>query len=185
MPFENWIEISLVMLLTLLALGGWIINVLGMPGNWLVVVLGALCLWLRPVDHLSHVAWPPLIVMVAMALLGEILEFVAGALGASQKGGSKRGTALAIVGSIGGAIAGLFFGAAIPIPIVGSLIGSLVLGAIGAFGGAIAGERWAGKDWDASIEVGSAAFWGRLLGTVAKAVCGTVVCGVFLIAIWF
>ncbi len=68
--------------------------------------------------------------------------------------------------------------------LLGPVLVSLLLGASGAFAGALVGERWAGKDWDLSIQIGTAAFWGRLLGTVGKAVCGTIACGVFLSAIW-
>lgn len=178
------LEILLVLLLTLLGLSGWVANILGVPGNWFIVLLAAGGLWLVPPEHRYHVTWWPFLGIVAAASLGELLEFAASALGASRMGGSKRGTLLALGGSIGGAIMGLFFGSLIPVPIVGPVIASLLLGASGAFAGAIAGERWAGKDWDASIQIGGAAFWGRLLGTVAKAVCGTIACGIFLAAIW-
>ncbi len=178
------LELCLAILLTALALTSWGANLLGLPGNWLVTALAAACLWLRPESTITHVAWTALIIILLAALVGELLEFAASALGASRMGGSRRGTALAMVGSIGGAIAGLFFGTLIPIPIVGNLIASLMLGALGAFSGAIVGERWAGKDWDASIQIGNAAFWGRLLGTVAKAVCGTIACAVFVAAVW-
>lgn len=179
------LELTLVIALSLLALGGWGANVLGLPGNWLIVAMAAACFWFRPSELSSHVALVALASILLISLIGEALEFSAGALGASRMGGSKRGTVLAIGGSIAGAICGLFVGTLIPIPIVGNLIASLMLGAAGAFSGAIVGERWAGKDWDSSLQIGNAAFWGRLLGTVAKAVCGTVACGVFLTAIWF
>ncbi len=178
------LELLLILLLTFLALLGWAASVLGMPGNWLIVLLALACFWLSPVGSSSHVAWFSLVAILAAACLGEFLEFVASALGASRKGGSKRGAVLALAGSLAGAIAGLVFGSLIPPPVVGNVVASLLLGASGAFAGAIAGERWAGKDWDASFEIGSAAFWGRLLGTVGKAVCGTIACGIFLAAIW-
>lgn len=178
------LDISLAILLTVLALAGWLLNVLGMPGNWILVALGGACYWFRPESYMTHMALLTLASMIAVAGLGELLEFVASALGAKRQGATTRGTALAILGSVVGAIAGLFFGTAIPIPIVGNVIGSLLLGAAGAFAGAIAGERWAGKDWDTSLQIGSAAFWGRLLGTIGKVVCGTVVCAVFMAAVW-
>ena len=183
--FDNWIELGLALLLTALAISGWVANVLGMPGNWLIAVMAVACWLWRPADLSTHVAWLPLLALVLVAGLGELLEFAASALGVSRMGGSRRGTLLSIVGSVSGAIAGLFVGTLIPIPIVGSLLGSLLLGAAGAFAGAIVGERWIGRDWDSSLQIGGAAFWGRLLGTVGKAVCGTVVCAVFIIAIWF
>lgn len=179
------LDAMLLILLTLLALLGWSANLLGMPGNWLIVLMAVLGLWLSPPENSSHVAWAPFLMILAVASLGEVLEFAASALGASRMGGSRRGTALAIGGSLMGAIVGFFAGTLIPIPLLGNLIGSLLLGAAGAFGGAVAGERWVGKDWDQSLQIGSAAFWGRLLGTVAKAVCGTVALGIYLISIWW
>ena len=178
------LDISVAILITLLALAGCGANVLGLPGNWFIVAMAAGSWWLAPETNRIHVTMLPLMVITLVAALGELLEFAASALGASRMGGSKRGTLLAIGGSICGAIIGLFFGSIIPIPIVGPVIASLLLGAGGAFTGAVAGERWAGKDWDASLQIGNAAFWGRLLGTVGKAVCGTVAAGVFIAVVW-
>lgn len=179
------LDISLAVALTLVALLGWVTNILGLPGNWLIVAIAAGS-WLLASDlQRSHVTLGPVIAIVVAACLGEILEFVAGALGASRMGGSRRGTVLAIGGSIAGAIVGLFMGSLVPIPIIGPVIVSLMFGAGGAFAGAVAGERWAGRDWNGSIQIGNAAFWGRLLGTVGKAVCGTIALLVLLIAIWF
>ncbi len=58
-------------------------------------------------------------VMLGLAMLGEAIEFAAGALGVGKLGGSKRAAALAVVGSLVGAIGGMFVG--LPIPIVGSV----------------------------------------------------------------
>lgn len=180
----HMLDLSIAILFTLLALSGWVANILGLPGNWLIVTLALAGWYLAPESQRSHIALFPMLAILAAALVGELLEFAASALGASRMGGSKRGTVLAIAGSIGGAVAGLFFGSIIPIPIVGPVVVSLLFGACGAFTGAVAGERWVGKDWDASLQIGNAAFWGRLLGTVGKAVCGTIACGVLLLAIW-
>ena len=124
------LDVTIALLLTTLAFAGLLANVLGMPGNWLIVAMAAACLGLAPDDRLSHVGWAPFIAIVLVAAFGELLEFAASALGASRMGGSKRGTVLAIFGSIGGAIAGLFCGTIIPIPIVGPVIGSLLLGGL-------------------------------------------------------
>lgn len=178
------IDLIILLTLTLLALSGWAMNVLGMPGNWLIVALATGLFFLAGEGKSAHVGLLSLCVITGVALLGELLEFAASALGASRLGASKRATALAIVGSIAGAIFGLMAGGIIPIPIIGSLIGSLLLGGLGAAIGAVSGERWAGKSWDDSMQVGHAAFWGKLLGTFGKAVCGTAACAIFLIAIW-
>ena len=94
-----------LILLTLLGLSGWMANILGMPGNWGIVLLSAALWWLAPVESRSHVATAPLLAIGLVAVLGEILEFAASALGASRMGGSRRGTVLAMAGSIAGAIA--------------------------------------------------------------------------------
>ena len=178
------LDLVVLILLSCLGLVGWAGNVLGAPGNWLVVLLASGSYFLASTESTRYVGLTALGLIVGAACVGEILEFAASALGASRVGASKRGTVLSLGGSIVGAIVGLFMGNVIPIPILGAVIGSLLLGASGAFAGAVMGERWAGKQWQDSIEVGNAAFWGRLLGTVGKAVCGTVACGVYLIAIW-
>jgi uncharacterized protein len=177
------IDITITLVLTLVAIGAWGANILGLPGNWVIVACAVGCAWWVPESRSWNLSWYLATGVFAMAVVGEGLEFAASAVGASRLGGSKRGVALSIVGSITGAIVGLFFGSAIPV--VGNVIASLLLGASGAFAGAMLGERWAGKDWNASLEIGGAAFWGRLLGTVGKAVCGTAACGLFLAGLWF
>lgn len=176
------LDVMIALLLSLVALSAWMANVLGLPGNWVIVALAFGCTLAVPDSRFWNLGWGLTVTIMVVAVVGELLEFAASAVGASRLGGSKRGVALSILGSIIGAIAGLFFGSAIPI--VGNVIASLLLGASGAFAGAMLGERWAGKDWNDSIEIGSAAFWGRLLGTVGKAVCGTAACGLFLAGLW-
>lgn len=176
------LDLLAALLLTLIALGAWAANVLGMPGNWVLVGVSVGCAWLVHESHFWQFDWIVVLAILFAAGVGELLEFAAGALGTSRLGGSKRSTALSLVGSIVGAIAGLFLGT--PVPVVGNMIASLLLGGAGAFCGAIIGERWAGKDWETSIQVGNAAFWGRLLGTIGKAVCGTIACVLFLLAVW-
>ncbi len=176
-------DILATLLLTLFAVGAWAANIVGLPGNWVAVVSAVVLAYGVAPDRCWSVAWGMAGTMLVVAIIGELLEFAAGAIGASRLGGSKRGAILALLGSIFGAIAGLFVGT--PIPIIGQVLASLLLGGAGAFGGAVIGERWSGKDWDQSIDIGSAAFWGRLLGTVGKVVCGTIVCGLFLVSLWF
>jgi uncharacterized protein YqgC (DUF456 family) len=176
------LDVAIAILLSLIAIGGWMANILGLPGNWVIVATAIGCAWWVPETRFWNLGWYLAAAILVVALIGEALEFAASAVGASRLGGSKRGVVLSIVGSITGAILGLSVGSVVPI--VGNIIASLLLGATGAFLGAMLGERWAGKDWNASIEIGGAAFWGRLLGTVGKAVCGTAACGLFLAGLW-
>ncbi|GIW98255.1 MAG: hypothetical protein KatS3mg111_1588 [Pirellulaceae bacterium] len=166
---------SLVAVTLVLVLAGWIANLIGVPGNWLIAGVSAACYLVVPPDWRLHVDLWVVLWCVGWAALGELIEFLAGAIGAKRAGGSRRSTVLAVIGSMAGGVIGLLLGGAVPVPIVGSLLGAVLMGGAGAFAGALLGERWAGKDWNASIQVGSAAFWGRLLGTVGKVVCGTAI----------
>ncbi len=170
----QWFEVALMVVLVMTAIGGWVANLIGLPGNWINVAIAVACYFLAPDDSRIFVGLPVVLSAGGFAALGEALEFLAGALGAKRAGGTFRSTALAVVGSMAGGVAGLFVGAVvIPIPGLGSVIGAILLSAAGAFAGAALGERSAGRDWNASIGVGTGAFWGRLFGTAGKVVCGT------------
>jgi len=160
----------------------WIGTILGLPGNWGLVAIAGTLAYFAPTAVHYHVDFTSVFGMLILAIVGEVVEFVAGAAGASQLGGSKRGTMLAIAGSVVGSIAGMFVG--IPVPVVGSLLAALLFGGTGAFAGAVVGERWAGKDWRVSLQIGWGALWGKLLGTVLKTVCGTVMMVLLIVAVW-
>ena len=167
--------LTLVVLFFLVSLAaGWVLTLLSMPGNWLMVAATVLYVALAPVEPNSRLAigWPLVGVLAVLAILGEVVEFVAGAAGVAKAGGSRRGAVLAIAGSLVGAIAGVFIG--VPIPVVGSMIGAVLFACIGAMAGAIVGEQWAGKNSDACLRVGAMAFLGRLIGTVGKILFGSV-----------
>ena len=67
-----------------------------------------------------------------------------------------------------------------PVPILGPLVGAILLAGVGALGGALLGEWWKGRQWEQSWEVGKAAFWGRLFGTFGKILFGSVMVVVIL-----
>jgi uncharacterized protein YqgC (DUF456 family) len=142
-------------------------TVLSLPGNWVMVITAALFAYFAPQQG-PQISWTVVAVLTALALLAELLEFAAGAVGAAKVGGSKRGAILAIIGAMIGAVAGAMAGAAIPIPLIGSMIGAIGGASLGALGGAMLGEAWKGRTLGESWKIGQAAFWGRFLGTVAK-----------------
>jgi uncharacterized protein YqgC (DUF456 family) len=169
------------LLLILVLLIGWMLTVLGGPGNWLMVVAAALYAWLVPTDAALTIGWGVVIALLVLATVGEILEFIAGALGATKGGGSKRGAALAIIGSMVGGVVGVFVG--VPIPVLGPVIAAFLFAGLGAFVGAALGELWKGRSLDQSLDVGKAAFWGRILGTMAKTLVGSVMVVIGAVAI--
>jgi uncharacterized protein YqgC (DUF456 family) len=155
----------------LIVLASWPVQLIGLPGNWLIVITAGLYAWLVPEASRAAISWQAVALLIVLALVGELVEFLAGALGAAKAGASRRGTALAIAGSLVGGIVGLFVG--IPIPVIGSLVSAILFGGIGAMVGAVLGESWKGRDFDTSIQIGKAAFVGRLLGTVGKQIVCT------------
>lgn len=171
----------LAFLLVVCVLAGWVGTLFSLPGNWLIVASAALYAWLGPESE-SRLAIGGWVVagLLVLALLGELIEFAAGAVGAQQAGASKRAAVLSLVGSLIGGIAGAFLG--LPIPVVGSILAAILGAALGAGAGAIGGELWLGRELDDTWQVGLAAFLGRLCGTIGKILVGSVLCAVTLVA---
>jgi uncharacterized protein YqgC (DUF456 family) len=150
----------------------WLLLVaLGLPGNWLMVLSALLVAWWRwdAAPGQPMFGTPVLIVICGLALAGEVAEFIAGAVGSKTAGGSRRGAVGALGGAVVGGIVGTFV---IPIPVLGSLLGTCGGAAIGAWGLELAG----GVSVRRSLQVGVGAGVGRLVGTLAKLGVG--------IAIW-
>jgi uncharacterized protein YqgC (DUF456 family) len=156
----------------------WLLNLVALPGNWLIVGGAALFAWLLPVEDGRGVTWAMVIVLAVLAIVGEIIEFVAGAAGAAKQGASRRAVVLSMAGAILGSIAGVIVGAPIPIPIIGPLVTAILGGAAGAFAGAYLGEAWKGRDEPARTAAGRGAFFGRIWGTVGKFAVGAVMLAV-------
>jgi uncharacterized protein YqgC (DUF456 family) len=176
------LEILLIAFVSVLAVSAWAAGILGLPGNWIMVAL-AIGGWglARPESALA-VGTPVLVSLIVLATLGEVVEFLAGALGVKKLGGSTRSTWFALLGSLVGALAGFVVGSGIPV--IGNIIASVLGSALGALVGTLYAERTEGKAWEHSLQVGSAAFIGRILGTMAKLTLGTAMLIIFLAAIW-
>ncbi len=171
-------DVLLAVLLVLVCIAGWAANLIALPGNWVAVAAVALYAWLAPGDGRGEIGVGAVIAAFLFALGGEIFEFVAGALGASRAGASRRATIFAMIGSMVGAILGAAIG--VPIPVIGSVIAAILFGGLGATAGAMYGEWSNGTVWKESWTIGHAAFWGRTIGTVGKMAAGL---GVVLIAV--
>jgi uncharacterized protein YqgC (DUF456 family) len=157
--------------LTLLNLVWLALTVIGVPGTWLIVLTTALVAWWQWDGalpwHGQYIGGPALITLLVLALLGELIELVAGLLGSKAAGGSRYGATGALIGTFVGGIVGTFW---IPVPVIGSLIGACG----GAMLGALAFELRSGRKWDESVKSGAGAGVGRLAGTLGKVACGVV-----------
>lgn len=162
---------------TLLMFGAsvaWITNFFALPGNWFIVGLAALFAWaVMPINGGAGITWQTVGLLAVIAGGGEVLEMVAGAYGAAKQGASRRGVALALIGTLAGSITGAIIG--FPVPVVGPILGAVAGGAAGAFAGAYLGEMWKHGSSDRSVSVGWGALIGRLLGTVGKLAVGAVI----------
>jgi uncharacterized protein YqgC (DUF456 family) len=160
-------------ILLVVHLGGWCLNLLGLPGLWLIVV-GHLVFGLVTGWNV-YVGWPSFVALLAIAILAEVVEFLAGAAGSAQAGGTKRGMIGAILGGFVGGIVGSFV---IPVPVVGTIVGAVA----GSFAGAVLIERMIRADTDRAIRIGVGAAKGRFYGIISKSVFGGLMIAVSLIA---
>lgn len=152
---------------------GVAITVLGLPGTWLMV-LGALAIeaW-RP----ELLSWGAIIAAACLALAAELAELAAGAVGAKKAGGSKR----AAIGAIGGGIVGGIIGTfALPIPIVGTVLGAAIGSGATA---AIMELSIEGKTAAHIRRVGIGAFVGRLVATVLKSAFAVMIAAVLVASV--
>ena len=137
-------------LLIAASLIGLLLIPFGLPGLW-VILLGIIGYgWITGFRTLSTGF---LILAVALAVLGEVLESWIGFRFAKRYGGSSRAGWGALVGGLVGAIVG------VPIPVVGSVIG----GFVGAFIGAAVFEYTKARHAEGSVRAG----WGAVLGRAA------------------
>ena len=177
-PTVLYLLLAAVMLLA--AATCWVGNLFTLPGNWGVLALAAAWAYLMPEGEYGWgFAWGTVIVLGALAVAGEAVEFAAGAAGAKQAGGSRRGMLLSLAGAAVGSVAGATAG--VPVPVVGPLIGAVGGGAAGAFGGAYLGETWKGRTGADSFQISKGALIGRLLGTAGKLACGAVMLAVLCV----
>lgn len=143
---------SAAVVLLIAGLVGLVLIPLGLPGLW-VILLGIVGYgWLTDFQTLSAGF---LILAIALALLGEVLESWIGFRFARRYGGSSRAGWGALVGGLIGAIIG------VPVPIIGSVVG----GFVGAFVGAAVFEYTRARHSGVAAKAG----WGAVLGRAAAA----------------
>jgi len=142
------------------ALTGLLSLVFGFPGNFIILGFSVLLGWS---GGFEDVTFNVILVLLGLALLAELVEFVVGILGAKKYKSSNKAILGSIVFGVIGGILGIpfFFG-------IGAVIGAF----IGAFVGAFFVEFVLEKNVDRAVKSGWGAFIGRILGTFFKGAIG-------------
>ncbi len=131
---------------------------LGFPGTWVMLGVLGIGAWL------GEVAWWVWGVLIGVAGLAEVAEFLI-VRRASQRFGASR---KAFWGAILGGIVGVLIGLPLPLPLIGPLIGGLV----GTFGGAAVVTWWETKHMKTAGRAAFGALIGRAFAAAAKTAVG-------------
>jgi uncharacterized protein YqgC (DUF456 family) len=155
---------------TVLGAGCVFLVMLGLPGTWILILLAAGLqigdgYWRSGDVHTF--SWWTLGAATALALVGELVEFVAGVAGAKKAGASRRGMVGALVGGVAGAIVGAALLAGI-----GAIPGGFVGSALGAIVGELSHPH---MTLESSLKPAGGAAVGRLAGTLMKLAIALVV----------
>jgi hypothetical protein len=178
-----WVYYPSALLLIVLCIAAWLTSLLTLPGNWIVVALAAGFAWLFPHEAGRGISWTVVGIGLALAVVGEAIEFAASAAGAAKQGASRRAVLLSLVGAMAGSIVGVMIGA--PVPVLGSFVMALLGGAAGAFAGAYLGETWKGRAEHERFAAGQGAFTGKIWGTLGKLACGAVIVAIVAVDVFF
>lgn len=148
-----------------------LLNFFSLPGNWLMVLL------LGAIDFFS-VRFSPgslwWISIIALALLGEILEWVGQYLGGKKYGLSSQGNFSAFIFAIVGSILGAPF-------LLG--IGAIIGGLLGAYLGSFVVEKIRGKESHLAHKAAMGAVFGKIMGLFAKLGAGVGI--IFMVVSYF
>mgnify|MGYP000055183521 FL=1 len=132
----------------------WLVGIAGvllpvLPGVPLVAVGALAAAWIRGFEVVGAA---PLVWVAVLAVVAQVVDLLAGAIGAKLGGAGRAG----FWGGVVGSLVGLFAA-----PPLGFLVGALV--------GAVAAEVLAGRSGADAVRAGIGAFAGTVGGVVAKA----------------
>jgi uncharacterized protein YqgC (DUF456 family) len=161
----------LLALYILVSLAGLVSLIFGLPGTFIILGASVLYGWY---GGFSEITVRVIIILVVLALAGELIEFLLGILGSKKYESSNRAIVGSIIFGIIGAVMGapFFFG-------IGAVIGAFA----GAFAGAILMELSQGKKMDEAIKSGWGAFLGRVAGTISKGAVGIAMIAITVLAV--
>jgi len=155
----------------LVAVIGLISIIFGFPGNFIILADSVFYGWY---GDFKSISFQVLIVLILLAVLGEVIEFLLGIIGSKRHKSSNS----AIVGSIVGGIIGVILG--VPFLFgVGALLGAF----LGAFVGAFLVELIKTKHVNQSMQSGWGALIGRVGGTISKGIIGVAMVVIVLVSV--
>ncbi len=165
-------DIFVIILYIVFALVGIFCIFVGLPGNFLILLFSSLLAWYFKFEVIKINI---IILLVSLAILGEVLELLIGIIGSKKKKASKSAIVGSIIFSIIGAIlfAPIFFG-------LGAIFGAF----LGAFLGAFIVEFFKFQDVSKAIESGKGAFLGKLGGVLVKTIIGFIMITTTLVNIF-
>lgn len=155
-------DLPAALLLVSACLVGLLLVPFGLPGLWVMVLGVAGYGWLT---DFRTVTLGLMTLVLALAVVGEVVEAWLGFRFARRYGGSRRAGWGALVGGLVGAVIG------VPVPLVGPVIG----GFLGAFAGAALFEYTRARQTGAAAWAGWGAVLGRAAAAAAKMALGIVI----------
>jgi len=152
-------------------LAGVMIIPLGFPGQFIIVAAACVFSLIAGSDALS---WRAVLLLFGIALFAEIIEAVAGFMGARGAKGSIWSSFGAAIGGIIGAIV-----CSMVAPIIGSLFGAFA----GTFAGAYGVEYYRSRTSEGAAAVARGALIGRVVGSFVKVFLAIVMIAVVTFAL--
>lgn len=160
---------AVIFILSLLA--GILVNFFGIPGNAVISINSIIY---AIIDGFKEISLGFLVLIIAIALLIEFLEYLSIAFASYKFGASKKAVWGAILGGAAGALSGFFV-----TPVVGSIVGSIS----GVFVGAVLIELYTQKNIFVALKAGFGAFIGKLGGLTIKTIGSVVMATIVLFRI--
>ncbi|MDR3177041.1 MAG: DUF456 domain-containing protein [Desulfovibrio sp.] len=150
-----------------------LLNILTLPANWIMVIL--VVIWRFANPHPGAMDAFYFITLVGLALVGEVIEFLAQAWGTKRYGATNTGTIGGIIGAIAGAVvcAPFLLG-------VGALFGALIGAWCGCYVFELLRGRSAGEAWRSA----KGAMIGRFFGICIKCGIGVAMLVLTYHAVW-
>jgi hypothetical protein len=167
------LETIALIIVSIIFLIGLVLVALALPGGTFVIVAGAALYNL--ITWSWEVSLQTLIIMLAIALVAELIEFVFGVYGAKRHGLSNWTT----FGFIAGLIAGVIVG--VPVPVFGSVLGLFAGAFLGAFVFAFLEKR----DFKKALRAGFAAFVTGITSIFIKLSLAVIMIVVFVLALFY